>query len=285
MIKAAMKKILITATIVTALFSCSKSPTGIDSQQSAPPPDLSSVKLLSTGVQVKDSFEYNAQYRIARLLQYDFDSTGIGSPIADSEIIVFTFSGTNDLPASYTFTHDAVTRTHLLSYNSQSRIIKDTCSATHYAGLYTYPGNNIVSTVLSNGTTASRKIDTLLFNNSGDIDSINFYIPATVVTADSLLAGHGFGFSVYSNPAYYAPVANTIGPLLFSLIQDYDNYGDGSITDFLSRHAMNGVYFYNTQDQFSIEVPLTIYTGAETRVSLITYPDDDHQRLVYTYYQ
>src|ERR1700728_4813065 len=90
-IKAIMKKIVIIISGSVIFFSCSKSPTGIDSQQSAPPPDLSSLKLLSTGIQVKDSFEYNAQYRVARLLQYDFDSTGIGSPIADSEITVFTF--------------------------------------------------------------------------------------------------------------------------------------------------------------------------------------------------
>src|SRR6202012_1584018 len=101
-----------------------------------PPPDLSSVVLTLNGLQIKDSFEYDTSNHIARLLQYDFDSTVTGPPVADSEIIAFTATA-NGFPSSYTFKRHGVTTTHQVYYNAQDQIIKDTCSNTGYAGYYT----------------------------------------------------------------------------------------------------------------------------------------------------
>jgi hypothetical protein len=288
-----MKRMIVFVCAMSLLFSCSKKsssapsdPTGKNSVTvPVVGPDLSSVILTLNGLYIKDSFEYDTSHNIARLLQYDFDSTVLGGPVADSEIVAFVITG-NNLPSAYNFTRDLITTTHQLFYNNQNQVIKDTCSTSGYVAYYTYPAGSISADVLFNGTTADSRVDQLYINNSNNEDSTKVYLSGSDGVADSLVTSEVYTFSSYTNPAYYPAISNVAGPLLYVLTQDYIGGGYGSVTipvtDFISKMSKATTAHYGGALLATVSLATTL--DSKGRVSLITYPSDNLEKIRYTYY-
>ncbi|HTB53595.1 MAG TPA: hypothetical protein VK718_12565 [Ferruginibacter sp.] len=280
-----MKKAVILFLTSIIIFSCSKKspadPTGAHTPVVAP--DLSSVTLALTGLAIKDSFEYDTANHLARLLQYEYDSIDFPGPVADSEVVTFIITG-NGLPSSYHFTHQSVNSIHQLFYNSQNQIIKDTSSPSGYVAYYTYHNNNVTANILFDGTTTDSRIDSLYFSNE-EQDSTHVYVSSSDGTADSLITDQLYSFSSYANPAYYPAISTTLGPLLYAITQDFTGEDFGNIntpiTDFNSKNTVDAVSHYAA---FLVTASLSTILDSKGRVSLITYPADNLERIRYTYY-
>jgi hypothetical protein len=124
---------------------------------------------------------------------------------------------------------------HQLYYDGQNRIVKDSgISGTGYVNYISYPGSNIVSRVLFDGTAGNDQVDTVFFTN-GNVTSQHIYYPNNAGTTDSLSGSPRYGYSASVNPLYHAGIAATTGVLLNLLAYD----GFGGMIDFLSVDAIN----------------------------------------------
>jgi hypothetical protein len=198
---------------------------------------LSSVTNVSPQQKVVDSFTYDSSHRLARFAQYAYDSTS-GTPQASYWTADFALPANGSAaPASYTFTINSTQDIHTLSYDGQGRITKDTSlSGSGFVTYYSYPNNNIATTVLFDGTPLNNQIDTLFISN-GNVSSSHTYLPNNAGTADSLEGALSFGLSSLGNPAYHAAISKSIGPLLYIL--QFDNYGGG--LDPISANVFNSI--------------------------------------------
>jgi hypothetical protein len=196
---------------------------------------LSSVVSLQPQTRVIDSFYYDSSHRITRLSQYQYDSSQ-GSPTFGALTVQFAYpAGTTSQPTSYLYVFGSSADIHALTYDAQGRISRDTSvSGTGYVAHYSYPGGNIATTVLFDGTPMNNQIDTM-FLSGGNVTSLRIYYPNTAGTADSLGGEVNFGFTSLANPAYHTDMTNSIGPLLYILQLD----GFGSSVDPISQHAFN----------------------------------------------
>ena len=198
---------------------------------------LSSVVSLQPQTRVIDSFYYDSSHRITRFSQYQYDSSQ-GSPTFGAWTVQFAYpAGTTSQPTSYLYVLGSSADIHVLSYDAQGRISRDTSvSGTGYVARYSYPGGNIATTVLFDGTPMNNQIDTM-FLSGGNVTSLRIYYPNTAGSADSLAGEVNFGFTSLTNPAYHTDMTNSIGPLLYILQLD----GFGSSVDPISQHAFNSV--------------------------------------------
>ena len=221
--------------LVLLMASCKKSGSG--NNTSSNDYYVSSESLYSYPTRVVDSFTYDNTHRLTVFAQYKYDTTS-GSPQSDGLITTFSYSGSSQVPASYTLTqlsNGPAGDVHQLSYDGQKRIIKDTSvSGSGYVNYFSYPGSNIVSRLLFDGTAADDQVDTVFFTN-GNVTSQHIYYPNDAGTADSLSGSPGYGYSTSVNPLYHSGIAGTTGVLLNLLA--YDGFG-GSV-DFLSANALN----------------------------------------------
>lgn len=184
---------------------------------------LSSVTNYSPQQRIVDSFTYDSSHRLARFAQYAYDST-TGNPRFAFWTADFALPANGSAaPTSYTYTANGKQDMHILSYDGQGRITKDTSlSGSGFVTYYSYPNNNIATTVLFDGTPLNNQVDTLFISN-GNIGAYHIYFPNNAGTADSLEGALNFGFSSLNNPAYHAAVSKSIGPLLYIL--QFDGYG------------------------------------------------------------
>lgn len=197
---------------------------------------LSSVVSLQPQTRVIDSFYYDSSHRLTLFSQYAYDSSQ-GSPAFGTWSVQFAYSGTVSQPTSYLYVIASTADIHALSYDAQGRITRDTSvSGTGYVAHYSYPGGNVATTVLFDGTPMNNQIDTM-FLSSGNVTTLHIYYPNSAGTADSLEGAVNFGFTSLANPAYHADLTNSIGPLLYILQLD----GYGSSVDPISQHAFNSV--------------------------------------------
>lgn len=237
-----MKRILLCAPVfVIILASCSK--TSRSGNSSTPAFYLSSATTYTPGTTVIDSFSYDSSNHVSQFSQFEYDTVG-GTPSLKSWSANFVLSGTATPPASYTYTSNSISQTHSLSYDGQGRIVKDTCTTTGYVAYYSYPGGNIATTVLFNGSTTNNQIDTIFVSN-GNVSAVHSYVSNSAGTADSLVGSLQFGFSSTGNPLYHSALTTAMGPLLYIL--QVDNFG-GSL-DPISINAFNSVS--GTLDGFS----------------------------------
>ena len=197
---------------------------------------LSSVVSRQPQTRVIDSFYYDSSHRITGFSQFQYDSSQ-GSPTFGAWSVRFAYAGTASQPSSYLYVYGSAADIHALSYDAQGRITRDTSvSGTGYVARYSYPGGNLATTVLFDGTPMNNQIDTLFLSN-GNIASLHIYYPNAAGTADSLEGAVNFGFTSLANPAYHANITNSIGPLLYILQLD----GYGSSVDPISQQAFNSV--------------------------------------------
>jgi hypothetical protein len=203
-------------------FSCKKSSS---SNTNTSTYYLSSITSYSPQAKVVDSFTYDSAHRLARFAQYAYDSTG-GTPQYGVATADFALPANSSAPpVSYVYTLNGHQEMHLLSYDAQGRIIKDTgTSGSGFVTYYSYPNNNIATTVLFDGTPMNNQVDTL-FISSGNISAYHIYYPNNAGTADSLEGNIRFSYGSLNNPGYHAAIANSIGPLL--QILQLDGYGGG----------------------------------------------------------
>ena len=219
------------------VFSCKKSNSGDNS--AAANAYLSSVITYSPQSQIVDSFSYDSLLRLSQFSQLAFDSSS-GFPQFASYLVDFTYDGNKTTPSGYTLIDISSGNfgdRHILSFDGQGRIVKDTSlSGSGYVGFYSYPGNNIASIVLFEGTAQNNVIDTLFMTNENMSEErvYNAQIPGQPDVLDGDIL---FGFSSTANPAYHHPIASAIGPLLTNFALN----GFGGSTDYNSKNIFNRI--------------------------------------------
>jgi hypothetical protein len=233
-----MKNLFLVVTISLFLFSCKKDSTSPNNNPTGSTAYVSSIRFVSPQTQQVDSLMYDTAHHIVQFLQYDYDSTGT-TPIADSITVVFSFAPNATVPQSYTYSHIGqgdVNDVHDLTYDANSRIIKDTSlSGTGFVTSFSYPTNIIASTILFEGSYYDNQLDSLFLSN-GNVTTNRVYYSNMSYT--ETLSGSGqFGYSSYANPAYYPAIANSVGPLLNLLTYD----GFGGYTDFNSKELIDQI--------------------------------------------
>lgn len=229
---------------------------------------LSSVTDYSPQSRIIDSFTYDSSHRIARFAQYSYDTTS-GSPVFYYWTADFTLPANGSAPSSYTYNYRAagiINDVHPLSYDGQGRIIKDSSlSGSGFVTHYSYPNNNIASTVLFDGTPLNNQVDTLFMTN-GNIGSERDYFPNNAGTADSLEGNVQVGYASIANPGYHAAIAGSVGPLLFTLQFD----GNGNFMDFISKNAFNKVTVIGSGLPSGTSINYNLTTDSKGRLSQLT---------------
>jgi hypothetical protein len=175
--------------------------------------------------QVVDSFKYDNSNRITSIQLMD---TGNAMPGFGS-IITFSYAGNAIAPASYTISSTFNSpQLHLLFYDGQNRIIKDstpTSDGSEAVTTWAYPNGNIVEVATSIfEVDTSQLIDTLFVNN-GNISaahSRSTSIAGQIITTQ--LDSIQFTYTTTVNPCFHQTFAATYGPLLNSLAFGYPDF-------------------------------------------------------------
>ena len=244
---------------------------------------LAAIHQYTAGYQVCDSFQYDSVHRVVGFLQSVYDSTK-GSPLSSGFNTYFAYSGGSSLPYAYTQAIDGFSFTdkHLLTYDSQGRIVKDTSlSGSGFVCHYAYPGDDIASTLLFNGSPGNNQIDTL-FLTGGNILSGHVYYPNMEGSADSLSAVFQSGFAAYANPGYNPTVSPAIGPLLYLLAID----GYGGYSDYISKNAVSRISGSGQGLPPGTVIGITYTPDAQNRAAkaVETYAEITVATSVFTYY-
>jgi hypothetical protein len=218
------------------IFSCKKSNSGGNST-TATSTYLSSAVSWSPQQKIVDSFSYDSLHRLTQFSQLTYDTTS-GSAQYYSSNVEFTYQDNATSPTRYVYSDTLLgdySDIHILSYDGQGRIVKDTSySGSDYVAYYSYPNNNPASTVLFEGTIDDNLIDTLFLTN-GNISSEHVYNSDVPGQPDVLDGDVQYGFSSTANPAYHSAITSSIGPLLATL----EINGFGGFVDFISKNAVN----------------------------------------------
>jgi hypothetical protein len=233
-----MKKLPVSLCILGLflVFSCKKSNGDATAAANA---YVSSVITYSPQSQLVDSFTYDSSRRLTQFSQLAYDSTS-GFPQFATYSVDFAYDGSNTTPSSLTvidISSGNFGDKHILSFDGQGRIVKDTSlSGSGYVGFYSYPGNNIASVVLFEGTAQNNVIDTLFMTNDnmGEERVYNAQIPGQPDVLDGDIV---FGFSSTANPVFHHAISNAIGPLLTNFALN----GFGGVTDFNSKNIFDRI--------------------------------------------
>jgi hypothetical protein len=250
-----------------ALFcSCKKG----NSSGSTPPPVyyLSSVVASSPQQRIVDSFYYDTLHRIDTFTQSFYD-TSSGSPVFNTWMVQFLYQGPNTWPSWYNY-YDiplgGFGDYHLLSYDANDRITKDTSlSGSGYVTYFSYPNNNIAATTLYEGTADDNLIDTLYISNS-NIGGEVVYLSNIPGQPDVLQGDVHFTNTSTANPAYHAPISNSIGPLLFNLTVN----SNGDFVDFISKNAWQRISGTEGSPPSDVALTYTLITDSKGRLAKMT---------------
>jgi hypothetical protein len=236
------------------LYSCKKSNPGGSTPPS--PYYLSSAVASTTQRRIVDSFYYDTLHRVDTFTQTIYDTTS-GTPVFNTWTIQFLYQDNNTQPSWYNY-YDlplgGFGDYHLLSYDANNRIAKDTSlSGSGEVTYYSYPNGNIATTILPEGTPENNFMDTM-YISSGNISKEVLWISEIPGQPDAFAGDADFTYASYANPGYHAAFSNTIGPLL----SGYTLSNDASIVDFTSKNAMqteNG-----TETFAPLNIPILNYT-------------------------
>lgn len=170
---------------------------------------------------------------------------------------------------------------HILSYDPDNRIIKDTSlSGSGYVTWYSYPNNNIAATVLFEGTAENNQIDTLFLTN-GNISGAAYYTSDIPGQPDQQQADVRYSYAPTANPAYHATISNSIGPLLTTLDVD----GFGGFVDFISKNAYRQVVGVQQTTPLSFSYTYNLTTDSKGRLSTYTgNASGSSATIVFSYY-
>jgi hypothetical protein len=238
---------------------------------------ISTIQLISPGNTATDSFYYDSQQRMTRLVRY-----APAGNLQGLAIVEFSYLGTSPRPASYTFYSDfrGTTDLHRLTFDGQGRIAEDTTSSGSGAvAFYTYSGNYIICTFLSDGTPDDIRVDTVTVTG-GNITGIKTWHKAGEIWQqwnDLTLEQ-----TVAANPSYKKEIAGTIGPLMYGLGAVY---GPGGYSDFISRSVTGKTSL--REHGFPVgSYTNTLEIDSAGRVISVTPTGDNapKQKMVFTYY-
>jgi hypothetical protein len=233
-----MKKTLLSlflcAIAMLFVFSCKKSNSGGNSAASTS--YLSSVVSSAPQQKIVDSFYYDSTHLLDTFSQAIYDTTS-GSPLYNSYTIQFIYQSPNTYP-SYYYLYDVTYGNygdyHLLSYDGQGRIAKDTSlSGSGYVTYYSYPGNNVVIDDLFEGTSQDNQIDTFYITN-GNMTAESIYTSNIPGQPDQQQGYVQYTYNSTANPGYHAQISDAIGPLLNNITQT----NNGGFLDFLSENVL-----------------------------------------------
>lgn len=268
-----MKKIrlplFLCTVIVLFTFSCKKSNPGKPSANKSTDTVsyVSSVIAISEQSRNIDSFRYDTAHRLDSFMMFTYDTTA-GNPQFNNITLRFIYNGSNNYPSYYYQYDSAYGNTggdyHVLSYDAQNRITKDTSlSGSGYVAWYSYPNNNLAATVLWEGTLQDNWMDTLYMAN-GNIGSEVIYDAPIPGQPDVLEATAHIAYDSVANPCYHAATANTIGHLLF--IASYSV--NTSFVDFNSKYAYDD--FLDIQPGLTVAISYTLTRDSKGRLSRVT---------------
>jgi hypothetical protein len=257
---------LIVLSTLALFWSCKKSNSGNGTP--APAYYLSSAVALSPQQRIVDSFYYDTLHRIDTFTQSIYD-TSSGSPVFNTWMVQFLYQGTNTWPSWYNY-YDiplgGFGDYHLLSYDANDRITKDTSlSGSGYVTYFSYPTNNIAATTLYEGTADNNLIDTLYTRNS-NISGEVVYLSDIPGQPDVLQGDVHFTDASTANPAFHAPISNSIGPLLFNLTAN----SNGDFVDFISKNAWQRIAGTEGSPPSNVAVTYTLITDSKGRLAKMT---------------
>jgi hypothetical protein len=225
----------LSALIFILIFSCKKSNSGGSS--SAATSYLSAVVSYAPQQKIVDSFYYDSTHLLDTFTQTIYDTTS-GSPLYNSYTLQFIYQSPNTYPSYYNLydvTYGNYGDYHLLSYDGQGRVSKDTSlSGSGYVTYYSYPDNNVVIDDWFEGTSQDNQIDTLYMSN-GNMSGETIYTANIPGQPDQQQGDVQYKFNTSANPAYHAAITSTIGPLLYNVTQT----NNGGFVDFLSKNVFD----------------------------------------------
>jgi hypothetical protein len=237
-----MKKYSLSLTLCTLIliliFSCKKSNSGSNSS-AATNSYLSSVVSYSPQQKTVDSFYYDSTHLLDTFSQAFYDTTS-GAPQYNSYTVKFIYQSPNTYP-SYYYLYDVTYGNygdyHLLSYDGQGRISRDTSlSGSGYVTYYSYPNNNVVIDDWFEGTSQDNQIDTLYMSN-GNMSGETIYTADIPGQPDQQQADAQYKYNTSANPAFHATISDAISPLLYNITQT----NNGGFVDFLSKNVLDQV--------------------------------------------
>lgn len=162
-----------------------------------------------------DSFQYDNNQHLIKLLQWNFDSTV--APISkDSSETDFIYSGTSETPSSYILNYLDISNTkenHVLFYDANNRISRDTVLNSNLGQVtcYRYFDSLIECITYFNNQNGGR------FNNDQEIYHIsggNIYKSDFNEFQDDTLYNasyFNFKYSNIANPLYYQNISQGLG--------------------------------------------------------------------------
>jgi hypothetical protein len=215
-------------------FSCKKSNSG--SSSSAATSYLSAVVSYASQQKIVDSFYYDSTHLLDTFTQSTYDTTS-GYPLYNSYTVKFIYQSPNTYP-SYYYLYDVSYGNygdyHLLSYDGQGRISKDTSlSGSGYVTYYAYPNNNVTIDDLFEGTAQDNQVDTFYMTN-GNVSAETIYTSNIPGQPDQQQADVQYKYASSANPAYHTTISGAIGPLLNNITQT----NNGGFVDFLSENVL-----------------------------------------------
>jgi hypothetical protein len=254
--------LFLTAFLLFFIYSCKKSNSSNNNNANSNS-WLSSVTSWSSPTSIVDSFAYDSAHRVASYMQFEYD-TSTGTPNSANWSAIFSLpAGSSAPPASYTNNLTGVTELHQLTYDAQSRIVKDSSlGSSGWVIYFSYPANEIAITALWDGTIGNSMVDTLFLTN-GNIGSVHAYGPNNAGTADSLEQSIKYGFSGISNPAYHSAITSSVGPLLYILAIS----GYGGNYDAISQKAYNSISGVGDGLPSGVTIDFTLSQDAQGRLS------------------
>jgi hypothetical protein len=241
-----MKYVHLLPISLVLFFSCSKSGNTNNSNSSLL---VSVTEYQSAPVTTKTvrNFSYDQNQQIGAVYTHTYDTSG-GQAYLDSSLITYPSSSATTPPASYdivwivgtTTPASGATEHHLLYYDGQERIIKDsTSSKTNisnanpnlFTTYFVYNNSTIVAQSLypdpnNPGSGLMNALDTFSLFNSNLVNSIQYNVAVgdtTIYRTDTYL------FSTSKNPLYESTLANRLGAAL-----RFNNIGD-----FISPYLMS----------------------------------------------
>ncbi|MBN9379831.1 MAG: hypothetical protein J0H74_03635 [Chitinophagaceae bacterium] len=225
-----------------------------------------------------DSFAYDAQHRVATFRQIATNGTDSGTMTS-----VFNFSGNTPLPDSYVYTqNDGTPETHVLTFDGQGRIIKDTSAGvSKFVTYYTYAGDNIICRIFFAGDLSSDAFVDTLIVKGGNMTGAKVWGWDHGVGQWEDQEQTTFGHATAANPGYKAEIAGAVGPLLHVL----SVYNFGGHADYISKNIINKIT--GVVDGLPAGgITYTVHADASGRVSELT-PNGvgaAGYKTVYTYY-
>jgi hypothetical protein len=218
-----MRKQLAVFISLSVLVACKKS----DSfkMPSASNKLVSATGYTGTTAYWKDTFTYNTNGDILSQKEYVYNGN-----ITDSFVLSFSYAGNSNTPVSYTILDGWGTFTYALSYDNQSRLVKDTTipDLASRAATFSYPNNNIAYTSADNASA-----DTFFIANNNLTKTSQAEIPFNPANYD--IATFTYTGS-YPNPYYYTGQTKNLR-LLLTKIDAWENL----VHDFISQQAFTGI--------------------------------------------